>query len=186
MFGISHLQNSQSQLTTTSDKREIQFRIPHLDFELIWTSKKLLVSSCGQTWRLPDQENRNFRDLWWAMASSDTEDQEREPFETHCVIELSTKCHEDVIHWMVHRITSPKASGGAELLVRTVRDVDTNQVRNAVSVRKKMLIWIICAQFVVSLPAHFRSFLSSCWNRRMVRDGQARFYGQPCFKGIHH
>ncbi|GAU87848.1 hypothetical protein RvY_00644 [Ramazzottius varieornatus] len=63
------------------------------------------------------------------MAGSDTEDQGSEPFETHCVIELSTRCHEDLIHWMVHRITSPKSAGGAELHVKTVRDVDTNQCR---------------------------------------------------------
>ncbi|OQV24693.1 Anoctamin-10 [Hypsibius exemplaris] len=56
-----------------------------------------------------------------------SESSSQEPFETHCVIELSTKCNADFVEWMIQRIQSPKSQGGAELLVRSVRDVNTNQ-----------------------------------------------------------
>ena len=52
----------------------------------------------------------------------------QEPFETHCVIELSPKCQEQFVDWMIGRITAPRSSKGAELLVRPVRDVNTNLV----------------------------------------------------------
>ncbi|XP_055333125.1 anoctamin-10-like [Paramacrobiotus metropolitanus] len=49
------------------------------------------------------------------------------PFETHCVIELSSRCTEDLVNWIIWRIRAPKRNQGAELLVRAVRDVDTNK-----------------------------------------------------------
>ncbi|GAU94319.1 hypothetical protein RvY_06114 [Ramazzottius varieornatus] len=60
---------------------------------------------------------------------NDPEIQREEPFESHCVIELSAKCQEELVNWLIQRIMAPKSVGGAELVVRPVRDIATNHYR---------------------------------------------------------